>query len=110
MTEQELEKLESRIYAFSVDVFSFVKTLIDSGQANEHSKMLLNDSNKLYSEFLQTLDLERKPDNVIENCMHLANNCSDFLSKIEVTHSILNRKTDLIIESKEISRILKEGF
>ncbi len=107
MTEEDFKKLESRIYAFSVDVFSFVKTLIDNGLASEYSRMLLDTSNQLYSTFIDVFDSAGEYNRiVVKRCEQLSDSCSDYLTKIEVGKKYLNEKVDLNIESKEISRKL----
>jgi excinuclease UvrABC helicase subunit UvrB len=108
MTEDDFKKHESRIYAFSVDVFSFVKTLIDAGLASEHSRMLLDTANQLYSSFIDAIDNNRELDRiVVSRCEQLSESCSDYLTKIEVGKKYLNEKVDLTIEAKEISRVLR---
>lgn len=109
MTEDEFKKLESRIYAFSVDVFSFAKTLMDNGQASEQSRMLLNTSNQLYTVFLDAFDKSGELDLIVaKRCEQLSDSCSDYLSEIEVSKKNLNEKVDLTIEAKEISRTLRK--
>lgn len=109
MTEEEYKKQESRIYAFSIDVFSFVKTLIDLGLASENSRMLLDTANQLYANFIDALGNDGELNKiVITRCEQLADSCSDYLSKIEVGEKHLNEKVDLTIEAKEISRKLRE--
>ena len=109
MTEEEFRKLETRVYAFSVDVFSFVKTLIDKKLSNEESRLLLNTSNQLYSTFLDVYDHKEGVNPiVVTRCEQLAGICSNYLSKIEVQKQLLNEKVDLTIESNELNRIFKK--
>ena len=111
MTEEDYKKLESRIYAFSVDVFSFVKTLIDDGRASEHSRMLLDTANQLYSTFIDALNTDGELNEIlITRCEQLVDSCADYFEKIEVNKNQLNEKVDLTIEAKEISRELRKNI
>jgi len=108
MNENEFKKLESRIYAFSVDVFSFVKTLINKNLANQYSKGLLDGANKLYGDFLDVFDNQDNMDSaLLKNCIYQAESCSNFLGSIEVEKALLNEKVDLTIEANELARLLK---
>lgn len=109
MKEEQLSKLESKIYIFSVDVFSFVKTLLDMNITNSDTTGLLKSSNLLYTKFLDVF--ENQPSNFdtsISACLELSAKCSGFLEKIEVEKKLLNEKIDLIIESKEIVTALEK--
>lgn len=109
MSEEEYKKLESRIYAFSVDVFSFVKTLINQNQSNQHTKGLLAGSNQLYSLFLDLIDNQGNVIvEVLSKCVQICNNCSTFLENIKVEQKLLNEKVDLTIETNELGRQLNK--
>lgn len=111
MNEGEFKKLESRVYAFSVDVFSFVKTLINKNLANQHSKNLLDNANKLYGDFLDVFDNQDVIDEQsLKKCIQLAEVCSNLLGNIEVEKALLNEKVDLTIEANELTRILKSNL
>jgi hypothetical protein len=110
MNEEELTKLESKIYIFSVDVFSFIKTLINNNFTNENTTGLLNASNLLYSKFLDLLEISlgKNKHSVLKECLALSESCAVFLNKIEVKDNLLNERIDLLIEAKEIVRKLQQ--
>ncbi len=110
MDETELTKLESKIYIFSVDVFSFTKTLLNQNITNSYTTGLLKTSNQLYSTFLDLVDnhINENKQVIHSNCIQLANNCAEFLNNIEVKGSLLNERVDLLIEAKELTRILEK--
>jgi len=110
MDEAAISKLESKIYIFSVDIFSFVKTLMNQNITNSFTVGLLNASNKLYSNFLDLIDIQtnKSKSEIHKDCIELADHCAEFLKNIEVKGSLLNERVDLLIEAKELSRILKE--
>ena len=110
MKEEELAKLESKIYIFSVDVFSFIKTLMDNNITNKNTQGLFNDSSLMYSTFIDLLDdrgLENKS-SILSKCIELAISSAGFLTNIEVKGSHLNERVDLLIEVKEILRFLEK--
>ena len=109
MREDLLTKLESKIYIFSVDVFSFVKTLADRNISNPNTTALTKTSNRLYTKFLDIFesapgDLKK----IVSECREMASECAIILDKIEVEKKMLNERIDLLIESKEILKQLDE--
>ncbi|MDF1546306.1 MAG: hypothetical protein P1P88_00700 [Bacteroidales bacterium] len=109
MREDEYKKLESRIYGFSVNVFSFVKTLINQNQSDQHTKGLLSGSNQLYALFLDVIDSqEDRVTEILSKCVQICSNCSTFLENIKVEKKLLNEKVDLTIEANELGRQLNK--
>lgn len=110
MKEEELAKIESKIYIFSVDVYSFVKTLQDQNITNSNISGLFKESGQLYSSFLDLFENHIMKDKqvILNTCIDLSRSCAEKLSKIEVSGSNLNERVDLLIEVKEISRILEK--
>ena len=110
MNEEELKKLESKIYIFSVDVFSFIKTLMDKNIISNDTQGLFNASSQLYSEFVDFMDDFRKVNRaaIFSKCFELANLSANHLEKIEVKGALLNERVDLLIEIKEIIRNLEK--
>jgi len=112
MNDEELTKLESKIYIFSVNVFSFIKTLMDENITNENTRELFSVSSKLYSEFVSLLDdtgSKKDKSSVYISCIAMANASAEHLSKIDVKGALLNERVDLLIEAKEIIRILEKS-
>jgi|GEM_PF-4391792 len=110
MEESELAKIESKIYIFSVDVYSFVKTLHKQNITNSSINSLLKDSGQLYTNFLDLFENHIKKDKqvAINTCIDLSKLCAEKLSNIELSGSNLNERVDLLIEAKEIIRILEK--
>jgi hypothetical protein len=108
--EELLNKLEFKIYRFSVNVFSFVKTLIEKKLSNQYSEALLVKANDLYSSYVNLLD-SFENEGVVSGLFGIiekSENCVTLFQDIELTGSILNEKVDLAIEAFEISKQLKE--
>jgi hypothetical protein len=110
MNEEELTRLESKIYIFSVNVFSFIKTLMEHNIANKDTQGLFDASSKLYTEFLNLFDNHgvKNKLSVFSKCRELANSSAVHLTNIEVKGSLLNERVDLLIEAKEILRFLEK--
>jgi hypothetical protein len=104
------QKLELKIYGFSVNVYSFVKTLIEKKISDKNTKALLNEANKLYSSYLDILEAIDKGNNSPDKseCIQISGECITLFQNIELTGAILNEKVDLAIEANEILRKLKE--
>jgi len=110
MNGEELAKLESKIYIFSVDVFSFIKTLMDQGITNKDTQGLFEASSQLYAEFLNLFDnhVPKNKNSAYLKCIELANSSATYLTNIEVKGNLLNERVDLLIEAKEILRFLEK--
>jgi hypothetical protein len=110
MNDELVQKLEQKIYAFSVDVFSFVKTLINRKIADGNAKGLLNAANSLYASYLDVMELYEKAETEFDfsSCMVKAEECIDFMKNMELTGALLNEKVDLAIEAGSILAKLRE--
>jgi hypothetical protein len=110
MEQHLLEKMELKIYSFSVNVFSFVKSLKDKNVSDEVSNSLLNKANSLYSGFLDFMDAENISGKTVKPdfCIKMAEECCGLLKNIQPDSILLNEKVDLAIEANEIYRKLKE--
>jgi hypothetical protein len=110
MDEKLIQGLEFKIYRFSINVFSFVKTLIEKKLSNQYSEALLNKANDLYSSYVNMLESIEKskssPD--FHPLLKKSQECEALFPNIELTGAILNEKVDLAIEAFEISKKLKE--
>jgi len=92
--------LELKVFAFSVDVVSFVKSVEESEGANSTLKSLLNEANGFYSNFIDAEDSTGKYDknSFYSESKKCAQKCLDLLQSIELESKFLNEKVDLIIE------------
>jgi hypothetical protein len=109
MDEKLVHSLEFKIYRFSVNVFSFVKTLIEKKLSDKYSDILLNKANDLYSSYVNMLEsdnIESLPN--ISTILKKSDECVAIFQNIELKGAILNEKVDLAIEAFEISKKLKE--
>jgi len=100
----ESENLELKVFAFSVDVISFVKSLEKSGKINSVFKNLLKVVNEFYSNYLdaeEALD-EYDKSRFLEESKVNAEKCLELLQSIEVSNEFLNERVDLIIEVAEL--------
>lgn len=105
-----LKKLESMIYAFSVNILSFVKSLSDKNIASQNEKDLLNSANELYSLYLDILkNIEKGNNNPdIKDCILKSEKCASLIKNFELSGILLNEKVDLAIEANEILRLLRQ--
>lgn len=108
----EHESLELKVFAFSIDVVSFVKSLEKSGITNTVTRSLLNLANGFYSSYLAA---EKALGEYAKNCFfeeskENAKTCLELLQSIDVEKELLNEKVDLIIEVDELIRIIDSGF
>jgi len=110
MDEEGLTRFESKIYAFSVEVFSFVKTLMNQNVTNPNTSGLLKSSNQLYSYFLDLIDNHSDENKALvkKKCIDLASHCAEYLKKIEVKGNLLNERVNLLIEAKELTKSLEQ--
>ena len=92
--------MELKVFAFSVDVLSFVKSVEKSENKNSELISLLNEANEFYSNFIaaeDTLD-EHDKNSFYSESKKNAQKCLDLLQSIELENKFLNEKVDLIIE------------
>jgi hypothetical protein len=110
MDEEKLRKLEFKVYRFSVNVFSFVKTLANRNEAITVGNQLLNLANEMYGTLADMLDSYEGGNKAIDFSSIQANSevCKDLLQTIEVSGILINEKVDLLIEAHEISQKLIE--
>jgi hypothetical protein len=110
INDELIHQLEFKIYRFSVNVFSFVKTLIDKKLSNQYSEALLNKANDMYSSYVNLLDKFENEGNIqdLPNIITKSEECVAYFKEIELTGPILNEKVDLAIEAYEISKQLKQ--
>jgi hypothetical protein len=110
MDEKKLKSLEFKIYRFSVNVFSFVKTLIEKKLSSQYSEALLNKANDLYSSYVNVIGKADGSESLqgILSIIKKSEECVAIFQDIELRGSILNEKVDLAIEAFEITEKLKE--
>jgi len=100
------ESIELKVFAFSVNVISFVKSLEKAGIVNIVANNLLNMANEFYSNYLAAEEALGKYDkkSFLEESKMNAKRCLELLQSIEVKKELLNEKVDLIIEVAELIR------
>ena len=107
----QTETLELKIYRFSINVFSFVKSLEQIKISKNLTKDILNKSNSLYSKFLEYLDANEKDvKKELEECVKISLQCFELFKNADFKDTLLNEKVDLTIEASEISKILVDKF
>ena len=100
----EHESLELKVFAFSVDVISFVKSFEKAGKVNVLVNELLNQANGFYANYVsaeEALGLTDKK-KYLEKSIANAKKCLELLQSIEVIKELLNEKVDLTIEVAEL--------
>ena len=99
-----LQSIELKVYAFSINVFSFVKTLDKAKKTNEHTNILLNLANSFYTNFLAAVEAkgEYEQKSFIEESKVQAKKCLSILQSFETENKFLNEKVDLTIEIAEL--------
>ena len=101
----ENEGLELKVFAFSVDIISFVKTI---EKQNEGSRIELNSllkaANDFYINYLHGEDAVGKYDkgSFFKDSVESAQECFNLLQTVKVEKQFLNEKADLIIEVSEL--------
>jgi len=108
----QADTLELKIYRFSINVFSFVKSLEKLEFSNNQTRLMAQTSNSLYSQFI---DYEDAKDNEtikknLEACVEISLKCFELFKNTDFKDILLNEKVDLTIEASEISKILVEKF
>ena len=100
----EHESLELKVFAFSVDVVSFVKSFEKAGNVNVLVNELLNQANGFYSNYVSAEEALGVTDKkkYLEGSIENAKKCLELLQSIEVKKGLLNEKVDLIIEVAEL--------
>jgi len=107
MDLESFKKLELKIYSFSVNVFSFVKTLSNKNIATHKEKELLGNANQLYCLFLVELEkMEAGISPDLESCVKSIENCITLIKDYELSGILLNEKVDLAIDANQILRSL----
>ncbi len=100
----EHESIELKVFAFSVDVVSFVKSFEKTGKLNALINELLNQANGFYSNYVSAVEalglIDKKK--YLEESITNAKKCLELLQSIEVKKELLNEKVDLIIEVAEL--------
>ena len=98
------ESLELKVFAFSVDVVSFVKSFEKTGKLNAFVNELLNRANGFYANYVSAEEALVGADKkkYLEESITNAKKCLELLQSIEVEKELLNEKVDLIIEVAEL--------
>lgn len=102
----DLQDIELKVYAFSINVFSFVKTLEKAGKANDAISYILNAANSFYANYLAAIEAKGKHEqNVfLGESKKNAEECLNGLQSFETDKRFLNEKVDLIIEIAELKK------
>ena len=118
MDTQIKKYLEERIYFFSINVVSFLKTIEKIGYKNNQTKEvpqlselttnLSQNTLQLNSLFFDILD-NKVNISEIEKCLSLSENCLKTLQKIDIDDKvIINEQADLQIDMSGIIKKLKK--
>ncbi|MBN1251337.1 MAG: hypothetical protein JXR51_16030 [Bacteroidales bacterium] len=107
-----MDTLELKIYRFSINVFSFVKSLDKVNISNSQTQTMAELSNSLYSKFTDYEDAENQElkSKYLEECVKISLQCFELFKKVDFKDALLNEKVDLTIEASEISKTLVEKF
>jgi len=102
----DLQDIELKAYAFSINMFSFVKTLEKAGKADNTTTYLLNLANSFYTNYLAAVDAKSEYERKVflEESKNIAEECLSVLQSFETENKFLNEKVDLIIEIAELNK------
>jgi len=106
----DVEALETKVYAFSINVLSFVKSMEKSGQEDEPLQILLHSAKQfydLYLDFVDEEDTDSKP-YILKECVKYGEKCLDILQNMGVPEEFLNEKVDLIIDVAGLIKAIEE--
>ena len=108
----QADSLELKIYGFSINVFSFVKSLEKLNFLKSETSEMAKISNSLYLKFLDYEDAKNNSDKIkeLEDCVKISLRCFELFKNADFKDVLLNEKVDLTIEASEISKILVEKF
>ena len=108
MDKQIKNYLEERIYFFSINVVSFLKTIGKKGYKNNLTSELSQNTLQLNSLFFDILDNKANISD-IKKCLSLSENCHKILQKIKIDDKvIINEQADLQIDMSRIIKNLKK--
>ncbi len=96
----DVENMEVKVYAFSINVISFVKSMEKAGSVDEPLQILLYSAKQfydLYLDFVDEEDEDTKP-YVLKECLKYGHKCLDILQNMGVPEEFLNEKVDLVID------------
>ncbi len=80
----QTETLELKIYRFSINVFSFVKSLEQLNISIKLAKNILAKSNLLYSKFLDYIDADEKDlKKELEGCVKISLQCFELIKNAD---------------------------
>ena len=105
-----IEKIIKKVYIYSIDNISFAKSLREIDYKSKSIKQLINTSEDL----LNSLSYLPKDNDFVkiiaelENSLTFASSNLSLLQKIKCKDALLNEKSDLIIETFEILRIIEK--
>lgn len=107
----DIEHMEVKIYAFSINVISFVKSMEKAGLNNKPLQILLNSAKQfydLYLDFADEEDFENK-ETILKSCTKYGHKCLEIMQNMDVPKEFLNEKVDLVIDVAELIRKLEEN-
>jgi hypothetical protein len=103
----DVESLEVKVYAFSINVISFVKSMGKNGLGNEPLQVLLHAAKQFYDLYLDFADEEEQDSKpyILKECVKYGKKCLDILQNMGVPEEFLNEKVDLVID---VAGLIKE--
>jgi len=99
----DLLELDTKVYTFSIQVISFIKSLEKQGIYKSINSKTLQLAGRLSTNFPEIED--EKEELVREGLIDLEKNattCFSYLEGIECNNSLQNEKANLLIDAKEI--------
>ncbi len=107
----DVENIEVEVYAFSINVISFVKSMQKAGSGNEPLQILLHSAKQfydLYIDYADEQDEDTKP-YIFEECLKYGKKCLDILQNMGVPEEFLNEKVDLVIDIAGLMKKMEEN-
>jgi len=103
----DVEALETKVYTFSINVVSFVKSMEQAGLKDKPLQMLMYSAKQFYDLYLDFVDEEDEESSlyILKECLTQGRKCLDILQNMGVHEEFLNEKVDLVID---VAGLIKE--
>ncbi|MCF6243309.1 MAG: hypothetical protein L3J74_18480 [Bacteroidales bacterium] len=107
----DVEKMEVKVYAFSINVISFVKSMEKAGTGDEPLQILVHSAKQFYDLYIDYVDEEDEDTKpyVLKECLKYGNKCLDILQNMGVPEEFLNEKVDLVIDVAGLIKKMEEN-
>lgn len=107
----DIESIEVKVYAFSINVISFVKSMEKAGLLDEPLQILLNAAKQFYDLYLDFVDEENRDTKpyILKECLKYGHKCWDILQNMGVPEEFLNEKVDLVIDIAGLIKIMENN-